>query len=452
MLKKKNKNNILLDEITNLKRGFDELNNKLLIYNKNITEQINSMQNHINDLSNINNVLLNDIKSELTFINPETMTLDNNEKRIKVLLMGFYGAPNLGDELMLEVFVNKIKKNENIDLTVMLSENKGFDITHYKGFKILHYPKSILDINIFANYFDVIIVGGGALLDDNDYNSYINGLTLSNTIINLSMRMIAFNKKVILYGLSTASKFTDKNYIKKLDYIINNATYVSLRDTNSINKLKKYNIDTSRIKLVDDVVFSYDYSNFSHMTNKTFIKIAICYILNDKTINILKENLNWITSYLKNKNIKYKIVLIPFYEYCNNDTIYYKNIIEDNFENIIISDYPYNYDDIKSLLVDVDYMISMRYHGTLLANLFGIQNINILYDVHSHYDNKMNYLYDNYHFIKNQILFSKLDKNNFLKSFETMLTKKNKAINKSYYIKSNSDIDHALSLIQKDKK
>ena len=158
-------------------KKYDDLNNKLDL-----------LQTELNNVKSLNELLFNNIQIEKKFMNFEMLTLDSNVTKKRVLLAGFYGAPNLGDELMLEVLVSKLKKLDNIDLTVMLSENRDYDITKYPNFKIIHYPKSILDINILANYFDTVIFGGGALLDDHDYNYYNNQLTLSNFLINICLK------------------------------------------------------------------------------------------------------------------------------------------------------------------------------------------------------------------------------------------------------------------------
>lgn len=431
-------------ELINLKtesKKYDELNNKLDL-----------LQKELNNVKSLNESLFNNFQIEKKYSNFEMLTLDSNVKKKRVLLIGFYGAPNLGDELMLEVLVSKLKKIDNIDLTVMLSENRDFDITKYPNFKIIHYPKSILDINILANYFDTVIVGGGALLDDNDYNYYNNHLPLSNSLINICYRMIQFNKQTILYGLSTSESFSNEEYLSKLNFIFKNCTYISLRDTNSLEVLKKYKIDVSKVKIVDDLVFCCNYKNFVHKKSDE-VRIAINYICTEDTYSIIKNNLETIIKYLNDNSIKYKIILLPFYDYSNNDMIYYNKLKgELNNDNITIAKYEYSFSDVCKTLENVDFAISMRYHGTLLFNLFGIPNINILYDSHRHYYNKTKYLYDNYEFEKNQILFTNLNNGEFINIFKNIISKKRFKVNtKEYFNNSNMNLDEMLNFIIKEK-
>lgn len=333
-------------KINKIEIDFNNINEKCDL----LTKKVDLLENEISNFNQNFNIMFNFIKEQNKYSNLEMLTLDNNVKKKRVLLMGFYGAPNLGDELMLEVIVSKLKKINNIDLTVMLSENRVFDITNYPSLKIIHYPKSILDINILANYFDTVIVGGGALLDDNDYNYYNNQLTLSNSLINICYRMIQFNKQTILYGLSTSNTFSNEEYLAKLDYIFKNCTYISLRDTNSLEVLKKYKIDVSKVKIVDDLVFCCNYKDFEHK-NINELCIAINYICTEDSYSTVKNNLKQIINCLNKNNKKYKIILLPFYDYCNNDIFYYEKLMNEfNNVNITIAKYENSFKNICKIL------------------------------------------------------------------------------------------------------
>lgn len=431
-------------KINKIEIDFNNINEKCDL----LTKKVDLLENEISNFNQNFNIMFNFIKEQNKYSNLEMLTLDNNVKKKRVLLMGFYVAPNLGDELMLEVIVSKLKKINNIDLTVMLSENREFDITNYPSLKIIHYPKSILDINILANYFDTVIVGGGALLDDNDYNYYNNQLTLSNSLINICYRMIQFNKQTILYGLSTSNTFSNEEYLAKLDYIFKNCTYISLRDTNSLEVLKKYKINVSKVKIVDDLVFCCNYKDFEHK-NINELCIAINYICTEDSYSTVKNNLKQIINCLNKNNKKYKIILLPFYDYCNNDIFYYEKLMNEfNNVNITIAKYENSFKNICEILKNVDCAISMRYHGTLLFNLFGIPNINILYDNHRHYYNKIKYLYDNYKFEKNQVLFSNLINDNFINIFNKLINEKRFKVNNEYFDNANRNLDEMLNIIK----
>ena len=83
--------------------------------------------------------------------------------------------------------------------------------------------------------------------------------------------------------------------------------------------------------------------------------------------------------------------MIPFYEYLNNDSNYYKKIIDCiSDKNIEVLEYTNNINEIFNTISGLDVCISMRYHGTLISNSLGVPTLNLLYDIHRHYKNKLN--------------------------------------------------------------
>ena len=91
-----------------------------------------------------------------------------SDKSPKVLLVGFYGAVNLGDELMLQKLYRDLNVIKN-DIYVMMCDNENLDAFRYPGMNIIHYPKTKFDFNHLADIFDSVIFGGGAILDDSGY-------------------------------------------------------------------------------------------------------------------------------------------------------------------------------------------------------------------------------------------------------------------------------------------
>lgn len=379
-----------------------------------------------------------EIKSKLMEIEKK---LEDNRK-IKVLITGFYGAPNLGDELMLETMLERLLINKNIELTIMICENTWFDITKYPPVKIIRYPEKILDINTLAEEYDWFIFGGGALLDDYDYDPTNSPLSLGYTLINLSMRAIQYNKKTILYGLSTSNQLSKEEYLEKLSFIIENCTYISLRDTNSLETLKKYGIDVSRIKIVNDIVIAN--KNLLNKVNKKSNVISIFYICSNKLYDELLELTKQINE--KIKDTDYILNFVPYYSYKDIDYKFYERLKNDlNYNNIVINKTPVKMRDVVDLINDSKIVISMRYHISLISNFLGKNNVAILYEQHSHYPNKVNYIYDNYKFEKNLVPF---DNEKIIKIFDKVLKKKSKSKDvKQIIIAANEEINEMIQLI-----
>lgn len=396
--------------------------------------------------------LINELNNQITlnfkYSNLELLNLDRTVKKKKILIVGFYGAPNVGDELMLETLLDKIGAfSSDLDITIMLSENISFDITNYPGFKFLHYPKNLLDLNVISDYFDCVIYGGGALLDDSDYNICNGQLSLGNILINLSMRMISFKKKVIFYGLSSSNKLSNQEYIYKLNYIIKNSTYFSLRDTNSLEVLKETGIDVSNIHIVHDIVLSNQKLYQKNIKKQdTAYNVGIIYICSENNYAALYKFTKNLITYLNNTHKKYKINLIPFYEYRNNDTNFYLKLTNQlNSKNIFINKIPRNFTETVDIISKNDIIISMRYHSTLLANFLGKKVINIKYDLHNHYNNKINYIYEKYGFFNNEVLYTKIDDAGIEKILENSEKKDNITKNTNISVEANNQLESMIS-------
>ena len=429
------------------KNELEKIENKI----NTINEQVIKIEEQINNLDYKTNCLL----ANFDCTNLEYLNLNPCITKSKLLIAGFYGAPNLGDELMLLALLNKVSVyKDSLDITIMMSENYSFDITNYPKCRTIHYPKNIMDINTLANYYDTVIFGGGALLDDSDYNLNNKSLSLCTTIINLSYRMITCGKKVIIYGLSSNYELNNKEYIRKLDYTVNNADYFSLRDSNSLNVLNKCGINTNKIKIVHDLVYSLDYYKYSKSDKKdSYIKVGLIYVCNENNYEKLRSLTKAIIKYFNDKELKYQIIMIPFYEYCNNDTHYYNDLIDNlKDEHIKVLEYTSDVNYVFNTISNLDVCVSMRYHGTLISNMFGIPTLNLLYDIHRHYKNKVDYLYTHYGYDNYQVNFSKVDNETFINILDKLCNlPKNKLLNKQVNIEANKQINNVINEFILDK-
>lgn len=370
-------------------------------------------------------------------------------KKKKILICGFYGAKNLGDELMLNTLIEKIKTIGEFEISIMLSKNFYTDISKYEGASIIYFPNKTSDFSLIAKKFDCLIFGGGAIIDDENYQSN-SEITLGRILVDLSTQFILNNKKTILYGLSTNEKIKDKLFIKNLSYVIENCSYISLRDTNSYDTLQNLGLNCTKIKIVHDIVFCNDYKNNTNKItlNKTKnIRIGFIYICFNDLKNKINKTTKEIIRYYENKNISITLKFIPFYNYNNNDEEFYNSLIKElELKNAIITDFPNNIAELCDILNTCDIIISMRYHGTLISNIIQKNTICINYDSHKHYNNKNKYLFDKYLFNKNIINFSEdINQENISK----ILTNKNKTIDVSNICdEANKQIIDALSIIK----
>lgn len=336
------------------------------------------------------------------YINPEYLLLPG-QKELKYLLVGFYGAVNLGDELMLQKIYGDLAPVKN-DIYVLMCDNADFNVFLYPGVNIIHYPKNKFDFNFLADTFDCVIYGGGAIIDDTNYSlndSYKHDL--GRIFIELSSAFIEKGKRVYSLGLSTNDNLTDIQYIAKLKYIIDNSAYFSVRDKYSAQILE--NLVGHRISQINDIVLTYKNEQSQKRSDGKY-RIGIIWICNDKLKEQLHELLEYILRVydLENTEIRF----IPFYDYCNCDLNFYDGLCREfDTASFSIAPMPHSFNEVYSEICDCDLVISMRYHGALLGLKGKRRTLSLLYSQHKHYYNKMTDLYEK--FQQEQDLFTSLE-------------------------------------------
>lgn len=395
------------------KRIYDKLFVNYGRISREVLEKIKNDPNEnyiVNKLSNFDDDFIAGAKKKVTYdyVNAELLLLKPSPKK-KILLVGFYGAPNLGDELMLETLLQYFPDFNNVDLTIMLADNPNYDIGDYPAVHVIHYPKTLYDFNVLAQYYDVLIFGGGAIIDDRlilNKDAYKGDL--GTILIKLSERFLVWNKEVYSVGLSSISKFTNKEYIEKLSTLINNSKYFSVRDENSYNNLLNCcNLENNKkVDVIHDIVIANKNIPVNSKRNSKIKDIGIVWIPYSENVDKLKELL------LKLKK-NYKVHLIPFYGYTDFDINMYKEIINELKidKEIMIEKFARNMNELVEIFSRCDFLIAMRYHAVLVGNLLNVPTLSICYDKHPHYINKMNYLAKQFNSI-DMVLASELDVEN----------------------------------------
>ncbi len=387
----------------------------------------------------LTNLKLENIYAEMCSVSRKTTQLENTNiellslkptEKQKVLLVGFYGAPNSGDELMMQSILEKMDSTKT-SITVMIVDNPKYKLINYSNINYIHYPKTNLDINFLANYFDKIIFGGGAIIEDKFYDdpeSY--KYNTATVLIELSLAAIINNKKVYCVGLSSSKELSNEEYIAKLDEIIDKSEYFSLRDANSIKTLKKSGIkNLEKIQVIKDLAFSLDSKEYKLKNNDEIVVGLVLLGFND--IEKLSNILQWLNNYFDGNNKKVKFKAIPFYNYNNYDSEELRKLVDNSKMEDKIEVLPYyqSYNDISKAFLSCDYMVDMRYHASLLSLKFGIPSIHIICDMHHHYENKMNDLKEKYGLPEMFLSYTKINEESLDKALDYAL-KNNIKINK----------------------
>ena len=163
----------------------------------------------------------------------------------RVVLSGYYGFSNAGDEAMLRSILQALRsKNDECKITVISGNPKAtaakYSVQSVYIFDFVAIIKSLMQCN-------VLISGGGSLLQNvTSWQSFYYYLTV-----------LAFGKilgaKVMLYaqGIGPVRGFLPKII---MSWIVNRADYITVRDEGSFAELHDIGISKPKIEITADAV------------------------------------------------------------------------------------------------------------------------------------------------------------------------------------------------------
>lgn len=282
-------------------------------------------------------------------------------KSKKVLISGYYGFNNFGDEAVLSVLINSLKQEHVNDITVISKDPKSTRKTH--GVRTV-YTFNLLGIFFEILRTDVLFSGGGSLLQD---------VTSSKSLLYylaLIVTSLLFGKKVIIFAQGIGP--LKNNFLKKLTkYILKKCTFVTVRDERSLELLKSWNIPA---QLVCDPVWNFKVSKrYSH--NGVGVQLRKWHLLTDEMITALAKAIA--ENFPQKKIFIYALQRTQDKEVCEKLEEKINRINPSVYTQVVTNRNPSSVSDSFSHL---DMMIAMRYHACLLALKYGIKTLPVIYD------------------------------------------------------------------------
>lgn len=275
----------------------------------------------------------------------------------KVVISGYYGFKNFGDEMILSVLTEHLK-SLNIDITVLSSNPeftcKNYGVNSVKSFDIPKVFSAILKS-------DVLISGGGSLLQD---ATSMKSLVYYLLVISLGL---LFRKKVVIFaqGIGPINNVWAQTLTAK---ILKYCTYVSVRDETSLSLLNEW-------KIKGDLVCDPAYSLKIEPQEKT---PTVGIQLRDfKTMNytLLQKLAQLVCSKFSDRKIQiFSLQKSQDYDVC----LKFENLIKainPNIQTEIVEE------NIIENLSKLEYLFAMRFHALLIAIKSGVKTCAINYDI-----------------------------------------------------------------------
>jgi polysaccharide pyruvyl transferase CsaB len=298
----------------------------------------------------------------------------------KIMISGYYGFNNTGDEAILKSMVGAFKKKiPQIKITVLsrspLQTSQTYQV---KAINRLH----LIDIMLCLRDTDLFISGGGGLLQDSTGKGwsilYYLGLILAAKIVKVPVMIYA-------QGIGPVNKQINKKLIK---WILNKVDLISVRDNPSKELLENLGAMKPSIYVNSDPVFLLNKKNInsvidSHPFIQGLINSDNCPIIG---VSVREYKSNGLDSkrifaqaadYLI-ENYKAKIIFFPFkFDEDVHISEEISSLMRNKAKVLKIKLEP---EELLSVLSRLSLMVGVRLHSIIFSSMANIPFIAFNYD------------------------------------------------------------------------
>ena len=355
----------------------------------------------------------------------------------EVILRGYYGRDNLGDELMKDIFIRYLSSSNSM-LYIMNSSPESLKTMYGIDTPDELITGSIPTLGKFIKRFirilkaDLYIYGGGTILTDK--HSYFH--LLENNFYFLGRRIIGKKSLLISVGATNFKTKIGKFLCRRL---VQNSAFAYIRDSDSYNRLKSITNNSKKLILSADMVLLYkDFIKDKVETKNTTVGLCLMPYYY-ATFHDKDKDFNLMTKIIKQLKIIHKedssisFYLIPI-QYGDNDKTDYEfcEKIYENLKNELKISICKERDYTKKIeeLTRCSYLISMRLHALMLSKIVNRKIFAI------NHNEKIAYFMKQYDTINNSVSLYEIDKlgEKFLKTVKESSPNKMDIIESDYHL------------------
>jgi polysaccharide pyruvyl transferase CsaB len=284
---------------------------------------------------------------------------------MNVLVCGYYGFNNLGDELILKSITAELKaRKPDINITVLSTLRKDTSLIKEVLYVNRWNPFTIINA---VKLSDAVLLGGGGLFQDST-----SSFSLYYYLFIVLFSKL-FGKKVFVYAVNI-NKLSGLNKILAV-FALKKSDVITVRDNLSLEILKSWGVQEPGVVLTADPVFLSE----KLLKEKRKDKPEIAFVLrgiekNDK----LKNNFADLADRLSTE-LSAKIIIIPFH--FDKDIAFANDIFKAiKSSNKILFEWKKS-EDIYELYSSLDLVVCQRLHGLILAALYAVPFIAVSNDL-----------------------------------------------------------------------
>lgn len=290
----------------------------------------------------------------------------------RLLLSGYYGFDNSGDDAILRSMVDNLKLSGDYHITV-LSKSPQDTAREYQVDSVDRF--NIREVIDAMKECDVFVFGGGSLLQD---VTSTRSLLYYLFVLNLAIRL---NKKTFIFANGIGP--IDKKLNRKLTRsILSKIDVITLRDQDSYDYVKELGVEGPEISITADPVFMIESADEDRIDQ----------ILEIEDIDLSQETLaislrDWHRS--KDLNLEVaefvdqihnmKVLLVPMhYPY----DLEYLRVVKEKSQNpnIKILENQYKVEEVVGILKRCTMTMAMRLHGVIYSAVAHRPTIGLVYD------------------------------------------------------------------------
>lgn len=293
----------------------------------------------------------------------------------RIVLSGYYGFANSGDEAILSSLISSIKsKYKRAEITVLSKSPALTMYTHdcraVDRFKIKDVWKTIKSC-------DVLVSGGGSLFQD---RTSTRSLWYYSLIVYLAEKM---GKRVMIYanGIGPIYKKQNRRIVAK---VVEKADVITLRDENSLEELRNMGVFREDIHITSDPVFMINPAP-EERVNEIFEKKGIPL---DKPVIMISIR-NWDSIEGFNKKVaqlcdalcdRYSCNIVFLAMQIPDDVMISRKAKEYMEHQAYLLDEQYTSEELAGIIGKAQFAVAMRLHALIFAAKMGVPFVGIVYD------------------------------------------------------------------------